>query len=306
MDNKTTILYGILFLIYIGVLINGKNKNRGKDILKQGFKCLQYAFKPYYKNDWKILIGPEIMNAICVIILWNNYQVSIWIRLIIVAIGYVFATIIISLSNVFIIHIAQICKNLENKEGYEHVTVACMTPVILLISTKEYNAADNGLLGEGLKYIFLAAFAVNYFVLEKILIDFIKTDKKVLGTFALSDISFQVIIHILNIFSGAYILIKMYSNQLDFNGSGWELLYEVTIGFLTFEVSFVTATGFFGKVYSILFIVSYIMIFMVYMNFVIDIVPKINIGTENGKLKDENIQKNDSQKNMKKLKTIKK
>ena len=36
--------------------------------------------------------------------------------------------------------------------------------------------------------------------------------------------------------------------------------------------------------------------FMVYMNFVIDIVPKINIGTENGKLKDENIQKNDSQK----------
>ena len=296
-NNIKALLYITCLIVYIGLLIKGKN--REKNWGKKYFKCMKYALIPY-KTDCKMLIFFEIMNIFFAICLGMNYQVSAWVRFIIAAIGYFFGTIMISLSNVLIIHIAEICQNLENKEKYEYVTAACVMPIILLISTKEYSAIDGNLFNEWMPIISLVAFVINYFVLEKILIDFIRTGKKVLGTFPLSDIVFQMIIQILNLLSGAYILIKMYSNQLDFYGNGWELLYEVAVGFLTFDYSFVTADGLLGKSYVLFFIVSYIIIFMVYMNFVIDIIPKIETSTKNENLKDENTQKNERLKSIKK------
>ena len=62
----------------------------------------------------------------------------------------------------------------------------------------------------------------------------------------------------------------MYSDQMIFEGSGWDLLYELTCGFFILDYNFLTETGCFGKVYIILFIVAYIIMFMAYLSCAID------------------------------------
>ena len=62
----------------------------------------------------------------------------------------------------------------------------------------------------------------------------------------------------------------MYSDQMIFEGSGWDLLYKLTSGFFILDYDFLTEKGYLGKVYIILFIVAYIIMFMAYLSCAID------------------------------------
>ena len=213
----------------------------------------------------------EVMNGILLFsVIFTKYNVNLFIKAIIILAVYIFNTTIMSIVNFFIEDIGRICQKLEEKEKNEFATIIYMMPIFIIACACQSGTISQEILLKCMRIICLTAFMITYLAFHKILLDFICTNKKESGIVVLREICFQVVIEILLLFSGAYVLIRMYSDQMIFEGSGWDLLYELTCGFFILDYNFLTETGCFGKVYIILFIVAYIIMFMAYLSCAID------------------------------------
>ena len=267
-DDITAIAFAVSLVIYIVLIIQGKQ--RGKHFLRRCMKCLKYIFVPY-KAQGITLVICEVMNGILLVsVIFTKYNVNLFIKAIIILAVYIFNTTIMSIVNFFIEDIGRICQKLEDKEKNEFATIIYMMPIFIIACACQSGTISQEILLKCMRIICLTAFMITYLAFHKILLDFICTSKKESGIVALREICFQVVIEILLLFSGAYIVTRMYSNQMIFEGSGWDLLYELTCGFLILDYNFLTETGCLGKVYIILFIVAYIIMFMAYLSCAID------------------------------------
>ena len=267
-DDITAIAFAVSLVIYIVLIIQGKQ--RGKHFLRRCMKCLKYIFVPY-KAQGITLVICEVMNGILLVsVIFTKYNVNLFIKAIIILAVYIFNTTIMSIVNFFIEDIGRICQKLEDKEKNEFATIIYMMPIFIIACACQSGTISQEILLKCIRSICLMAFIITYLAFHKILLDFICTNKKESGIVVLREICFQVVIEILLLFSGAYVLIRMYSDQMIFEGSGWDLLYELTCGFFILDYNFLTETGCFGKVYIILFIVAYIIMFMAYLSCAID------------------------------------
>lgn len=267
-DDITAIAFAVSLVIYIVLIIQGKQ--RGKHFLRRCMKCLKYIFVPY-KAQGITLVICEVMNGILLVsVIFTKYNVNLFIKAIIILAVYIFNTTIMSIVNFFIEDIGRICQKLEDKEKNEFATIIYMMPIFIIACACQSGTIRQEILLKCIRIICLMAFIITYLAFHKILLDFICTNKKESGIVVLREICFQVVIEILLLFSGAYVLIRMYSDQMIFEGSGWDLLYELTCGFFILDYNFLTETGCFGKVYIILFIVAYIIMFMAYLSCAID------------------------------------
>ena len=267
-DDITAIAFAVSLVIYIVLIIQGKQ--RGKHFLRRCMKCLKYIFVPY-KAQGITLVICEVMNGILLVsVIFTKYNVNLFIKAIIILAVYIFNTTIMSIVNFFIEDIGRICQKLEDKEKNEFATIIYMMPIFIIACACQSGTISQEILLKCIRSICLMAFIITYLAFHKILLDFICTNKKESGIVVLREICFQVVIEILLLFSGAYVLTRMYSDQMIFEGSGWDLLYELTCGFFILDYNFLTETGCFGKVYIILFIVAYIIMFMAYLSCAID------------------------------------
>lgn len=267
-DDITAIALAVSLVIYIVLIIQGKQ--RGRHFLRRCMKCLKYIFVPY-KAQGITLVICEVMNGILLFsVIFTKYNVNLFIKAIIILAVYIFNTTIMSIVNFFIEDIGRICQKLEEKEKNEFATIIYMMPIFIIACACQSGTISQEILLKCMRIICLTAFMITYLAFHKILLDFICTNKKDSGIVVLREICFQVVIEILLLFSGAYVLIRMYSDQMIFEGSGWDLLYELTCGFFILDYNFLTETGCFGKVYIILFIVAYIIMFMAYLSCAID------------------------------------
>lgn len=267
-DDITAIALAVSLVIYIVLIIQGKQ--RGRHFLRRCMKCLKYIFVPY-KAQGITLVICEVMNGILLFsVIFTKYNVNLFIKAIIILAVYIFNTTIMSIVNFFIEDIGRICQKLEEKEKNEFATIIYMMPIFIIACACQSGTISQEILLKCMRIICLTAFMITYLAFHKILLDFICTNKKESGIVVLREICFQVVIEILLLFSGAYVLIRMYSDQMIFEGSGWDLLYELTCGFFILDYNFLTETGCFGKVYIILFIVAYIIMFMAYLSCAID------------------------------------
>ena len=267
-DEITAIAFAVSLVIYIVLIIQGKQ--RGKHFLRRCMKCLEYIFVPY-KAQGITLVICEVMNGILLVsVIFTKYNVNLFIKAIIILAVYIFNTTIMSIVNFFIEDIGRICQKLEDKEKNEFATIIYMMPIFIIACACQSGTISQEILLKCIRSICLMAFIITYLAFHKILLDFICTNKKESGIVVLREICFQVVIEILLLFSGAYVLTRMYSDQMIFEGSGWDLLYELTCGFLILDYNFLTETGCLGKVYIILFIVAYIIMFMAYLSCAID------------------------------------
>ena len=267
-DDITAIAFAVSLVIYIVLIIQGKQ--RGKHFLRRCMKCLKYIFVPY-KAQGITLVICEVMNGILLVsVIFTKYNVNLFIKAIIILAVYIFNTTIMSIVNFFIEDIGRICQKLEDKEKNEFATIIYMMPIFIIACACQSGTISQEILLKCIRSICLMAFIITYLAFHKILLDFICTNKKESGIVVLREICFQVVIEILLLFSGAYVLTRMYSDQMIFEGSGWDLLYELACGFFILDYNFLTETGCFGKVYIILFIVAYIIMFMAYLSCAID------------------------------------
>ena len=267
-DDITAIAFAVSLVIYIVLIIQGKQ--RGKHFLRRCMKCLKYIFVPY-KAQGITLVICEVMNGILLVsVIFTKYNVNLFIKAIIILAVYIFNTTIMSIVNFFIEDIGRICQKLEDKEKNEFATIIYMMPIFIIACACQSGTISQEILLKCIRSICLMAFIITYLAFHKILLDFICTNKKESGIVVLREICFQVVIEILLLFSGAYVLTRMYSDQMIFEGSGWDLLYELACGFFILDYNFLTETGCFGKVYIILFIVAYIIKFMAYLSCAID------------------------------------